>query len=216
MVYVYYYRYSEKKMEAEVFSSLIQQLPTSLKLQVSKYRRWQDRQRSLIGKILLTKGLYSFGHAFSIKNLRYTKFQRPYLNSSIDFNISHAGDYTLCTISTTSKVGIDIEKSQCIDINDFESQFSALELSRLKKAENSCHEFFKLWTKKEALLKATGTGLNVPLNKINIENNKVVLDGQEWFLHEIMLHREYPCHLCTSASSPTITIREIQSFCKSI
>ncbi len=198
-------------METEVFTSLFNQLPSFVQDQVLKYRKWQDRQRIVIGKNLLITGLQSFNYAYySLTNLKYTKFQRPYIDSTIDFNISHANDFTVCAISETNRVGIDIEKAQSININDFENQLSIPELKQLSQAKNSHLAFYKLWTQKEAFMKAVGTGLSVPLNKIGIQNNKVTWEGQEWFLHEIKLHKEYICHLCTSTSSPTIVIREIQ------
>lgn len=198
-------------MKTEVLSSLLQPLPLFVQEKVLKYRKWQDRQRSVIGKNLLMAGLKSIDPAFySLDHLKYTAYQRPYIDSTLDFNISHAYDFTICAISQTTKVGIDIEKVQPIDLNDFDSQFSRTELKQLSQAKNLQYAFFKLWTQKEAFVKAIGKGLYTSLNKIKIKNGKVRFDDQDWFLHEIDLHPEYHCHLCTSASSPIIIVREIQ------
>ena len=210
VVYIYYYRHSEERMNAEVFERLFQQLPHFVQQQVLGYKNWQDRQRIVIGKNLLMTALHSLNsNLFSISNLKYTKFQRPYIDNAPDFNIAHSGNFALCALSKTTRVGVDIEKIGKAEIDLFESHFSQKELAQITEAENSNYAFYKLWTQKEACLKAVGMGLSLPLNKIVIDNNKVFLSGQEWHLHLINLHPEYLCYLCTSTSLPEIIIKEV-------
>lgn len=211
MVYVWYYRSNGEKLHPDVYARLIQQLPTSIQDQILKYRKWQDREERLIGKSLLLAELQFLGKPPALLTaLKYTAFQRPYLDDAADFNISHSNGITVCAISETHRVGIDIEKCQRTNINDFEAQFSPSEWKQILEHKNSELAFFRLWTKKEAFLKATGDGLNIPLCTIPIEANKVALNNQEWFLHEIDLDKGYICHLCTPLSSPNIVIEEIQ------
>jgi 4'-phosphopantetheinyl transferase len=211
LVSVFYHKSSEKQIEPGVLNNLFQTLPLFVQEKALKYRKWQDRQRCVIGKNLLLTGLKSYNKDFdSLNNLKYTKFGRPYIDSTIDFNLSHANDFTICAISETNRVGIDIEKVQRIDISDFVSQFSRSELRQIAQAKNSDHAFYKLWTQKESLVKAIGTGLSTPLHKIMVEDNNVTLDGQEWSLQEIELHNEYRCHLCTSTSLPLIAVHEVR------
>ena len=59
---------------------------------IKRYRRWQDAQLSLLGRILLVKGLEQINYGFDESNLNYTSFNKPYLeNNAIHFNISHSG-----------------------------------------------------------------------------------------------------------------------------
>jgi 4'-phosphopantetheinyl transferase len=198
-------------METAVFTHLLQRLPPFVQDQALRYRKWQDQQRCVVGKNLLMMGLKDIDNAaYSLHNLTYSALSRPIIDSTVDFNIAHAHDFTVCVISTTTKVGIDIEKNQTIDISDFRSQFSKTELDELSQAPDSHHAFYTLWTQKEAFLKAIGTGLNTPLNRITIQNNSVVWNNNKWFLQAISLHKDYLCHLCTSTFSPTIVSREIQ------
>ncbi|MDQ3681738.1 MAG: hypothetical protein M3352_01540, partial [Bacteroidota bacterium] len=65
-------------------------------------------------------------------------------------------------------------------------------------------------TQKEAFLKAIGTGLNIPLNKVAIEDNKIVWNKEVWFLKEINIHPGYISHLSTDTFLPAIITKEIK------
>ncbi|MEJ7738040.1 MAG: 4'-phosphopantetheinyl transferase superfamily protein [Chitinophagaceae bacterium] len=178
-----------------------------------KFRKWEDKQRSLYGKILLITGLRSLGiKSYSLKDLKYTKFLRPYFDGLVDFNISHSGEYTICAISETNKIGIDIEEIQDIPLFGFDSQFSKKEWGKVLQAENRLQAFYTLWTQKEAFLKAIGTGLNLALNEVVIRDNKITWDDREWYLKEIKLDKRYVSHLATDITLPTILIEKVEFF----
>jgi 4'-phosphopantetheinyl transferase len=210
MIYVYYNR-SPERLKDESFNYLLEQLPPLMQSHIMKFRKWQDRQRGLLGKSLLITGLRSLGlNSYSLKHLKHTDLQRPYFDNSIDFNISHSGEYTICAISETNRIGIDVEEIQNIPLQGFESQFSRIELDKISQAENNLHAFYTLWTQKESFLKAIGTGLYVPLNKIAIEDNKIVWEDKEWFLHEIKLDQGYVSYLSTDSFRPTVVMEEVE------
>jgi phosphopantetheine--protein transferase-like protein len=96
---------------------------------------------------------------------------KPFIeDKNIAFNISHTRDLCAIAISGGTEVGIDIEKirvnNNFKDIAD--SYFSEREQEYLKKSANPLEDFYLLWTRKEALLKAIGIGLNTPLKKIGV------------------------------------------------
>lgn len=91
------------------------------------------------------------------------------------FNISHSHGY-IALIIDTANVGIDIEKIRDVD-SDLMDFISNVE------ERNYIHDnvsFFEIWTNKEALVKASGTGIRnkpnsipgLPLNGIIVYNNK--------------------------------------------
>jgi phosphopantetheinyl transferase len=47
-----------------------------------------------------------------------------------------------------------------------------------------------LWTRKEALLKATGKGMLGDLGAIDVCGDEVNMDGQDYYLHSLTLHPE--------------------------
>lgn len=86
---------------------------------------------------------------------------------NIHFNTSHSGGLILITIANT-EVGIDIEKVN----SDFpfdeilSNNFGLSEIQSIKQSPNPSMQFFRLWTRKEALTKATSRGLDDDLNEI--------------------------------------------------
>ncbi len=85
--------------------------------------------------------------------------QKP---APISFNLSHSGIFGLLAISPVRVVGVDVEgRRDRVDLDGVARQvFAAGErdaLSRLKQLEKRDF-FFRLWTLKEALIKARGTG----------------------------------------------------------
>ncbi len=83
--------------------------------------------------------------------------------ASIQFNVSDSGDHGLIAIAPVGSVGIDVEErsvNRDLDglaemVFDADEQASMLKVSGERKVER----FYRLWTAKEALVKALGTGL---------------------------------------------------------
>lgn len=209
MIYIFY-SLSCAQLPQEAFQALLQQVPVAQQNQVLRFMKWEDRQRSLFGKMLLKKGLQLLGlSAYSLEALKYTNYSKPYFDNSIDFNISHSGDYIVCAISKTGKLGIDIEWIQPIPLCGFEEQFSEKEWRQIIKAKDNLHAFYTYWTQKEAFIKAIGTGLHLPLNRIAVNNNKIIWEGREWHLHKIELAHDYVSHLATTLRFPQIAISQL-------
>jgi 4'-phosphopantetheinyl transferase len=211
MVYVFYTRLVQP-LPKDTFRSLLQLLPSGIQTKIAKYRKWQDAHRSLLGKVLLINGLEHLALThYSLGNLKFTQFDKPFFDDVVDFNIAHSGEYILCAISLTNKVGIDVEEIQNIPLYDFERNFTATEWETITQAADYI-PFFTFWTKKEAFLKAIGMGLNVPLNAISVFNNKVMWNGKEWFLHEIKLDKNHIAHLAMDNALPLIMLQKISYF----
>jgi len=176
-------------------------LPPIERQKNSKYLRWEDRHAHLIGKVLLRHGLTEFGiNTKKLNTINYTSFGRPYLNAPIDFNISHSGEMVVCALSNENKIGIDIEKiDTTINVSDFDSIFSADEWQYLKNAYFNHRVFFKLWVRKESIVKAIGEGITMPLNQINILPESVVVKNKHWSLFEFLLDPDY-CFCLTTVN----------------
>jgi 4'-phosphopantetheinyl transferase len=114
---------------------------------------------------------------------QYTPKGKPYIsNSPIHFNLSHSNEIAVYAVTFNKKVGIDIEYNSNIS--------SILELSYANFSKKECalistlslpekqKMFFKLWTIKEAYLKATGEGIE------NLELIEIHQDEKEnFFIH---------------------------------
>ena len=83
----------------------------------------------------------------------------------ISFNVSHSGKHGLIAVAPKGRLGVDIEERT--NRRDFdrliEAAFGPNEQIDLKqeRASGKFQLFYKLWTVKEALIKALGTGLSL-------------------------------------------------------
>jgi 4'-phosphopantetheinyl transferase len=209
MIQLLYYKISER-LSKESFDLLLQQLPGALQQKIVKYRNWQDAERSLFGNILLMKALHLIDRKeYILEDLKYTEFNKPYFDETINFNISHSGDYIICAVSEINQLGVDVEETKNIPIEDFNGLFAVAEWYEVLNGENKLHAFYSLWTKKEAFLKAVGCGLSQPLNEVVIANNGIVWKNKQWFLHEVKLDQHHIAYICCDVNNPTIHIQEI-------
>ncbi len=98
-------------------------------------------------------------------------------DSGLEFNLTNSGELALIAVTRSRAVGVDVE---CLrrprDFTGLAQRFFAAAeheaLLQMSDAEQVAG-FFRLWTRKEALLKAVGTGLATPLNQVvvNAEAN---------------------------------------------
>lgn len=92
--------------------------------------------------------------------------------SAIDFNISHSGDLFVCAITNGQLVGVDIEQIRPLrDIPSIAKNFfSPVEQSHLVDMgeEHRTLAFYECWTRKEAVIKATGEGLSRSLDSFDV------------------------------------------------
>ncbi|SDS43749.1 4'-phosphopantetheinyl transferase [Mucilaginibacter mallensis] len=180
------------------FNTYLDELPESLKNKVLKFRRWQDAYASLFGKLLLKAALLNCGFSsFTFDDLQYTSFNRPFIEGNIDFNLSHSGAFIVCVLSNEDKVGIDIEEVKSINLGHFESQFTADEWLNITNATDPYSEFYSCWTKKEAILKASGEGLNMPLKQVQLFDDYGILNKNKWYIKEYHLANNYSVHLAS-------------------
>ena len=207
-IYILYSKIS-KELPVEVYKKCLIFLPDALRDKHFRYRRWQDRATNLFSKILLIRGLQKFGLDYSsLENLAYTDHGRPHLTGSVDFNISHSGDYVMCAIGHEMKVGVDIEEIKPVDFSDFETLMTQEQWHLIKTAGNPLKTFFKYWAIKESIIKADGRGLNIPLNDIII-TNEIAYYETRWYLHELDIHESYSANLASNIENPEINLEYI-------
>ena len=105
----------------------------------------------------------------------YGPVQKPTLAYPVEplcFNLSHSQDLALYAVAWNHEVGIDIEqlRNDC-DYEGIAGRFFSTqeqqELAQLSP-DLQIQGFFNGWTRKEAILKAIGKGLTVPLEQLEV------------------------------------------------
>jgi 4'-phosphopantetheinyl transferase len=144
----------------------------------------KDRLNCLLSRVLLRLSLSWYCPNVNAKNWRIVADNngKPYLDSAIgehgvEFNISHSGDIVICAITRAGPVGIDIETAKIMhDLRGFSRRFLAPEeFSSVNSRffSEQSRFFFRLWTLKEAYLKAIGSGLSIPLDNFCFDCNSL-------------------------------------------
>ncbi len=199
MIYVLYTYLSEQCYD-ESFKSQLKLFSSQFQNRMLRFRRWQDAQASVFGRLLLMKGLEEYYNIhLDDSQINYNKFNRPFIKKSyLDFNITHSGVVVACAIGNKQRAGLDIEEVKNLKIDDYKCQMTNSEWNKINCANNKIDAFFDYWTQKEAVMKAQGKGLSIPLKSFQIEDNKTKIDGYLWYVKGINIDESYKCHIASN------------------
>lgn len=148
----------------------------------------------------------------------YDEHGKPSLTHPIDlqFNISHSSNLALMAFTRNQEVGIDLERMRPIEHMQAiaDRVFTADEnifLRSLKDSEAQLDFFFRCWARKEALMKALGTGFAYALScslKVFDAQGKAKSscneNGKKWSLHELQPDPAFRAALAVSQSKMKI------------
>ncbi len=199
---VYSYIVQNEPLLPETFAKLLSTIPEIYRLKILRYRRWEDRNNGLFGKLLLKSILIKFfGEDKNCLDRLYSNNNgKLFLNKNIDFNISHSGKLVLCAVSDESIIGVDVEiMMDDFCVNDIRPFLRTEEYDRLNTKPNR-ELFYDFWTKKESVLKAKGFGLSFPLKEVRVFKNKACVlkpDLETWYFNELTTPNNYKGVLCT-------------------
>jgi 4'-phosphopantetheinyl transferase len=86
---------------------------------------------------------------------------------AIEFNVSHSAGFVLIGVTQGIPCGVDIERARAgrHEAAIADGFFSPREIRWLA---NTAGGFFRLWTAKEAVIKAVGRGLSIPLSDVDV------------------------------------------------
>lgn len=143
-----------------------------------RFRFERDRHRFVARRVFLRRVLGGYlGVAPALVRYRAAGSWRPELDppASLNFSTSHSDGLAIVGVADRL-VGVDIERLRPIpDALDLaRSFFAGRESEHLRSApmEERSAAFLRLWTRKEAYVKALGAGMSVPFDEFE------VLDGE--------------------------------------
>jgi 4'-phosphopantetheinyl transferase len=166
-------------------------------------------------RYVTTKGLlrvilatYLDIHPSSVE-FHYGPAGKPRLADKFDgtgfkFNLAHSGGVALVAVTKKKQIGIDIERmSLGRDLPALiEQSLTAREREKWLDAMPPCRRkiFYRFWVRKEAYLKATGSGLTFPINRVDVSCTSYrsdytvtvpIVDGEPvpWSIYDLDLPR---------------------------
>lgn len=176
------------KLDKELTSSQLRDLSLVVtderRKKSERYLYTKDIERCLVSEALL---IYLLKEKYLMKNkdiiFSFSQYGKPFLKGSkLEFNISHSGDWIVCTIAD-NPVGVDVEIIQFLDFKSIYRTFSKEEILYFSDLDLAQTEnlFFKLWTLKESFVKYNGKGLIYPFDSfsIDITNLSIFIDDSD-------------------------------------
>jgi 4'-phosphopantetheinyl transferase len=159
------------RMTSEEIESHWSTLPPDERERAGRFHFEADRNRFIAARgglraiLSARSGVPAARVAFEIGSHGKPSLRQPAI--PIEFNVSHSGDCALIGITTGTPCGVDIECARIgrSQLTIAERFFCARELEWLKQTKGG---FLRLWTAKEAIIKAVGRGLSIPLSDVDV------------------------------------------------
>ena len=157
----------------------------------------------------------------------YEEYDKPYFLDypELKFNVSHSGEMIVLAFIQQFELGVDVEYIKTdFEVMDIADNFFALdEIEKLKEVEKELQfeAFYRCWTRKEAFIKAKGSGLSFPLADFSVsigEKAKLLAtrwdadEKNEWSLSSFMPKNGYVGALAVHGPVKTIKYHEWTGF----
>jgi 4'-phosphopantetheinyl transferase len=191
----------------------------------SRYRFERDRQRFIARRGILRQltGQYLKIPAAQIEFTYSETGKSSIKEQSLQFNLSHSGDYGLYAFAQKRELGVDIENIRSTDdlsliAKRFFSVFENAALLNLSD-DKKIPAFYHIWTQKEAFVKALGKGLSFPLANFDVSVDPAqpgkllsIRDGGEvgtdWYMQTFLPVEDYQAAVCYSGTGTALRFQE--------
>jgi 4'-phosphopantetheinyl transferase len=197
---------NESPVELEKLESL---LSTDEQIRAHRFKFRHDAHQFRLCRALLRTGLaWQLGISPQEVQFREGRRGKPMLQEGqcLHFNVSHSGGVGLIAFTAVGEVGVDVEAVQqeveAMEIGT--ANFTSREASMIAAAATDlarARMFTRLWTRKEALLKATGAGLQDGLDEFDISDviDRPIKFGsslgsfcqEHWFVRDIEISESF-------------------------
>ena len=165
-------------VDVELIKALKNDLDSSDLAQMNKYGRLEFQDRFVVRRSTLRHILAAELGFAEPKNLRieFEEGGKPWLEGHpIHFSISSSNQFGLVATSIDCPIGVDIEihnpKMASLDMHFLASE----EINLLKAEKDDTANFFRIWARKESVIKATGDGMSFPLKTISVLQDVVYI-----------------------------------------
>ncbi|WP_050478871.1 4'-phosphopantetheinyl transferase family protein [Herbaspirillum rhizosphaerae] len=130
-----------------------------------------DALRHLYGRALLRQAALAYGVMRGIQEFDLNPWGKPvFPGASLQGNISHSGMQVWLALARDCEIGIDIESAQApADFADIAASFHPQERQSIREASDPPQAMMRCWSRKEAVAKAVGRGLSLPLDSYAVD-----------------------------------------------
>jgi len=216
-VSILYYKVTPDKISSTQVSELINiwaaELPSQKQQQIAQLRQQEDQLLSLAGLQLLKLGMANFSDCpFSLDQLQFPQQRKPFFSDDIDFNISHSGNIACCAIADHIQIGIDLELQREVKSATMNKYLPQNAYSSQNSGKESQVEFFSIWTKNEAIIKAANHGSIYNMSEIALDSKGGKYQQHYWYTYPIKIESNNPkqAYTCHIASSEKLTDSALQ------
>ena len=133
------------------------------------------------------------------------------------FNLSHCDGLVACAVSRRLEMGVDVERlTDEVPFEFAQSQFGQEEARWLNSlpAATRTSGFYRLWTLKEAYLKAAGFGMAQPMRDFSFGFDPLTVtfhdpslgDASKWRFHQLEIGRRHMLALAWQSGSDKVPI----------
>lgn len=178
---------------------------------LSRFKHKVHHDLTLLGRLLLFYGLSDIGVVnIDLKKMQYNQYRRPYLPNTtlhrpLDFNISHSGTLAAVAVAPDTMIGIDVEKKNTYKTSDYFSVFNAEEK---KWIDEDSDKLLRLWTRKEAVIKACGKGFYQNPEDISVLKDSLMIENICYYIKDIVLNDQYFASIVTAHAPASLTLKE--------
>lgn len=156
------------RLAASDWNDLVAPLPPAERRRIQALHRWEDRQDSAIGWRLL----HRLGGECAVSVWRGAN-GRPHAGRPLDVSLSHGGGWIAAAGSVTGRVGVDVEMVRDVAPSLARRCLTPDErawMDEVPQRSLRAVRFFRLWTAKEAYMKATGEGLALDPRDVQVDD----------------------------------------------
>ncbi|MBQ9873174.1 MAG: 4'-phosphopantetheinyl transferase superfamily protein [Thermoguttaceae bacterium] len=163
----------------EELAKLAARTSLTRRAKIERYRRRDDKARSLAAGLLL-RALFDS----RVDEIRVDASGKPYLENGPEFNLSHSGSFVALAVAS-KPIGCDVQVREKISPELIAKRFFApSETALIFDAEPLEREriFYRIWTLKESFVKALGARFAESAKKFSIaldENGNARVESDE-------------------------------------
>lgn len=178
------------------------------------------RARFVAGRTALRRLLGSYlGIMPQAVHIQYTPHGKPEIanadHGGLQFNLAHSDSLALLAVRRDHPIGIDLEKRRPITDSNAEyiarTAFTPAERDALAQlsSEDYLPAFFRCWTRKEAVMKAHGSGFRLAQSfTVTIDDTPKVIEADEavgslWMIFDLPIEPPFIAAIASTATIPT-------------